>query len=334
LVRIARATRAYNEAVPVIEKFILYLPKKEPQPKPKYICDLSLSPAAYISPNSGHTAKVAYQEVLEYFYYSGGIFTGLRRWADAVDCFENCITYPAKDGACSKIMTDAYKQWVIVSVLAEGRLRSLPKTTSPGAVKAFRVIGKAYETVASIFETGTAVRLKAEIEYGVKTWHDDYNVGIMNEILSAYQKFQVRNLGQVYTKISIPEIHNQTVDAVTGSKLPTTQAVENLVQTMIQDGSLNGTMSTINGVAVLTFTAGGPVLTEAEMHRELLASTQRIHALTQDIKQTDRALTHEKDYISYSKKMKGKGNKFEEQDPGFTDWNTVEEEEDLMTPMH
>ena len=259
---------------------------------------------------------------------------GLQRWADALEYLENAITYPAKDGAVSKVMAEAYKKWILVSVLLDGKARSLPKTTTSAAAKAYHTIAKPYEAVAQIFETGTASRLKAEVEAGIQVWRDDCNIGLLKAILSAFQKFQIRNLGNVYTKISIPEILNQTQSAETGAKLSNPLALETLIRSMIKDGSLNATMSNSPGQdAVLTFSPGGPVLTEAQMQRELAASAERIHGLTQDIKQTDRMLTHEKDYITFAKKMKSKGNKFEMQDQGIggeMEWNAMEDEE-LMT---
>ena len=102
---------------------------------------------------------------------------------------------------------------------------------------------------------------------------------------------------------------------------------------MIQDGSLKATMSNSPGQpAVLTFSTG-PVLSEARMQAELIAAHERVHSLQQHIKQTDRMLTHEKDYVNFAKKMKAKGNKFDMQDHGIggeMEWNAMEEEE-LMT---
>jgi COP9 signalosome complex subunit 3 len=334
LIKTALDTRAYNVVVPVLGKFILYVPSAKDQLKSKYICDIGLSPASYITVNSGLTMKMKPVDIMEYFLYSGMIYIGLRRWADALECLENCVTYPAKDGAVSKIMVEAYKKWLLVSVLLEGKARDLPKPTTSTAAKAYHAISKPYEAVAQIFETGVASRLKAEVEHGRGIWENDCNDGLIYCILADYQKFQIRHLGNVYSKISIPEILNLTMDAQTGTKLPNALAMESLIRSMIQEGSLNATMSNVPGQpAVLTFSPSGPALTEAQMQRELAASAERIHTLTQDIKQTDRMLTHEKDYITYAKKLKAKSSKYEMQDQGIggeMEWNAMEEEE-LMT---
>lgn len=290
-----------------------------------------MSPVAYITVSSGLTSKMKPIDVMEYFLYSGMVYIGLRRWTDALECLENAITYPAKDGAVSKVMVEAYKKWLLVSVLIEGKALPLPKTTTSVAARTYHAIAKPYEAVAQIFETGTASRLKAEVEQGTGVWQQDCNTGLILHVLAAYQKFQIRNLGNIYSKISIPELLNQTMSAETGGKLAGPALMENLVRSMIEEGSLNATLSNASGqTAVLTFSPSGPVLTEAQMQKELAASAQRIQSLTQNIKQTDRMLTHEKDYITYVKKMKAKGSKFESQDQGLggdMDWNAMEEEE-------
>lgn len=335
LVKLSLETRDFLGVLSVIEKPTLYFPGSKDQPKPKFPCDLTLATPAYITPESGLTAKLRYVDLLEYFLCSGLIFIGLRNWEKALECLEDAITYPAKDGACSKIMVAAYKKWVLVSLLLEGKPISLPKTTNNGAAKLYHILAKPYETVATLFETATAGRLKSEVDFGAHIWNDDCNTGLMLNVLAAYQKFQIRKLADVYSKISIPEIVNLTMSAETGNRT-STQMVENLIQSMIQDHTLQATMSSSPGKpSILTFTAGGPVLSEAQMKSELAATTQRIQALSQDIKVTDRLLTHDKEYVKHAAKMKKsakdimdrgdvsmKGNEM--------DWNNNFEEEDLM----
>lgn len=331
LVKLALDTRAYDAVLPLVEKPILYFPSSKEQPKLKYLCEAGLSPAQYITVSSGITVKTRPIDIMEYFLYSGMVFIGLRRWEQALDCLESAITYPATNGAVSKVMVEAYKKWVLVSILLEGKARPLPRTTSAAAAKAYHAIGKPYEAIASIFETGTATRLKAEVEFGQGVWTHDCNIGLIFNILAAYQKWQIRNLGKVYSKISIPEILNLTMSAETGAKLAGPTDMEALLRSMIEEGSLYATMSNTSGEpAVLTFQTAGPVLTEPQMQAELAAATERILNVTQHIKQTDRALTHEKEYLAHLKKQKASASKFLTADQGIggdMDWNTLEEEE-------
>lgn len=329
LVNMALQSRNYQHAVPVLEKFILYVPGIKDQPRAKFLCDMSLSPPAYITTWNGLTGKFKYAEILEYFYLSGMVFIGLRKWEAAKQCLEHAVTFPAKDNQVSKIMVEAYKKWVLVGVLAEGKLLPLPKSTSPGAAKAYHVLAKPYETFAQIFESGTASRLKAEAEAGSQKWWEA-NHGLILHVLAAYQRFHILKLAEVYSKISISEIIKETTSAESGSKLPNVTAGEQLVRDMINAGELHATLGTgSNGQAILTFLPTGKDLNEAQMKRELALSTIKIQALTNEIKTTDRMLTHDKDWVKYATKMKK--NPKDDHGVGMDDsFGDADPDEDLM----
>ena len=333
VVKLAVEERAFAAVAPLTEKFIYYFPtgKEKDQPKPKYICELDLSPAKYLTISSGLNTKITPKDAVEYLFLCGVACIGMRRWDDAQEWLECAMTYPSKEGGISKIQVEAYKKWVLVSLLLEGKAVPIPTGVPSAAKKVFTAIAKPYEAVASIFETGTATRLKAEVEHGQGIWAQDNNDGFMDYVLVAYQRFQIINLGNIYSKISIPEILNLTMSAVTGAKLSGPQEMETLIRAMIQDGDLNATMSNAPGQpSVLTFHIGGPVKTEQEMKVALADVTGRVKAVTEQIHETDRRLTNEKDYITYAKKQKASQGKYSSQDQGIggeMDWNAMEEEE-------
>jgi COP9 signalosome complex subunit 3 len=129
------------------------------------------------------------------------------------------------------------------------------------------------------------------------------------------------------------------MSAETGNKLPSPQTGEKLVQEMINQGELHATMSTSPGQpAVVTFAVSGPILTEVEMQRELGAATERIHALTKEIKQTDRMLTHDKDYIKFIQKQRKNARQGSTGDQGISgadmDWGGDVEDEDIMGGLY
>lgn len=334
LVKLALTSRNYNHAIPLLEKYILYFPGTKDQPKPKYLCDMNLNPAAYITPDTKLTTKLKYQDLLEYFLFSGMVFIGARKWEAALQCLENAVTYPAKENTVSKIMVEAYKKWVLVGILVEGKLLPLPKSTSGGAAKTYHILAKPHETLAQIFENGTASRLKAEAEASNTTfWHGEGNTGLVLAVLAAYQRFQIRNLANVYSKISIQEVIKETTSAETGAKLASVGAGEQLVRNMINQGELHATLGTSpTGQPILTFSPGGKLLTEVEMKRELAASTIRIKALINEIKTTDRLLTHDKEYIKYTQKLKKSGDAGGDQGISvMQDFHDAVEDEDIMS---
>jgi COP9 signalosome complex subunit 3 len=74
------------------------------------------------------------------------------------------------------------------------------------------------------------------------------------------------------------------------------------------------------------------------MQNELAAATERIHALTKEIKQTDRMLTHDKDYIKYVQKQKKIAKQGTSGDQGISgadmEWGDAIEDEDIMGSLY
>jgi COP9 signalosome complex subunit 3 len=332
LVKLSLETREYERIVPLIEKFILYFPGQPNQQKAKYLCDMGLSPTSYITPSNNFTTKFKHLDILEYFYYSGMIFIGLKEWERAFEALESAVTYPVKEG-CSKIMVAAYKKWVLCGLMIDGKPPTLPKATSGSASKVYHIMAKPYDVFAQIFEQGTASRLKSEFEAAHNIWTVDCNLSLVFAVLNAYQKQQIRNLANVYTKISIPEIVNTTTSAETGSKLQNAAQGEALVRDMLNNDQLQASMSqSSGGPSILTFPLQGLELSEAQMKQELATTTARILALTKEIKNTDKMLTHDKEYIKFAQRMKK--NKDSSGGPDLPamgdDWNGGIDDEDIM----
>lgn len=335
VVQLALESRVFHTAMPVLDKPVLYFPGTSSLPKPKHLCNLELPPNSFITPTSGLTQRMQHQDVLEYFLYSGMIYMAVENWESALDSLESAVTYPTKENsAVSKIMVEAYKKWILVGLLLKGKALQLPSSTSSAAAKAFHVLGKPYEAVAQMFEQATAGRLKSEIDVGKTIWQNDCNTGLMQHVILAYQEFQIRNLANVYSKISMPEVTSQTQSAETGKSLPSVGEAEQLVQNMIANGTLHAALShPPNGSSILTFSSTGPILSEKEVKAEMVAATARIQILNKEINRTDRMLTHEKEYIKHAQKLrKGKNGMQSHIVDLEMDWNA--EDEQLMGDMY
>lgn len=305
LVRLSLEFHAYAEALPVIDQPIIYFQVLLPQSKPKALGSLPSFGSGQTS--SGFGQKLRYQDVLEYFLGVGTIYIGLQQWAKALDALENAITYPVKDNAVSKIMTDAYKKWVLVKILLEGRAGGLPNITNAHAAKTYHTIAKPYEMVANLFQTASADRLRQEVMAGDNIWQDDANTGLMLLVLAAYQKFQIRALADVYGTLSISDITHMTESAEPGDKAPSDESTEALISEMIASGALHASLShssSPDSPLVLTFSPTGLILSEQEVKARIAASLMRVKDVSGDIKSTDKRLTQDKEYLKYAKNQK------------------------------
>ena len=86
-----------------------------------YLCSRHDSSSTYITPESGLSAKLEYRDHLIYFLYGAMIFMGLKKWKRALHFLEIVIMSPVVNNV-SKIQVDAYKKWVLVSLLYKGHV--------------------------------------------------------------------------------------------------------------------------------------------------------------------------------------------------------------------
>lgn len=339
LVNLALETHHFVNIPGVISRPVLYFPGKIGTSKISPLCNLSLPNHVYISATTGLTKTLKASEVLEYFIYTASIYISMRQWDRALEALEDAICYPCKENGTSKIMVEAYKKWILVSLLSKGKMSTLSASISPHTIRAFHALAKPYEAIADIFSTGTASRLNAEAHAGKHLWRGDSNSSLVRAVLGAYQKHQIRSLAKFYTKLSMSEVTSKTYSADTGMNLPNDQITEQLVRRMIKEGSLNASLGrSASGHTVLNFEKV-QALSESEMAQKLEAAIKSIKAVTKDVKQTDHRLTEDKEYLKWAHKQRRAGNKgpvntlhelSEEMDLTWTAQDAMDEE-DLMS---
>ncbi|XXH03542.1 hypothetical protein Hte_009947 [Hypoxylon texense] len=329
LARLAYSTNTIKPALQVIDKTIVFFPGMGNSLESKYLCDISLPPPAYISSHSGLTGLLKSPLVMEYDLLCGMMYCSRREWAKAYAAFERIVAYPTREGGISKIMVEAYKKWVLVGLLLKGKLVDTPSYTGASAVKFYGSLAKAYTSLAVLFVADDAQELKAEVHKNAAVWADDGNGGLVREVLAAYQKWRVLGLEQIYSKVSLSEIRQQTTSAETGTHLPNDADVEGLLQNMIISGMLSGVVEkNDDGTKFLTFLSPSTHLSEEDVARQLAGSAVRLKQLQPLFKATRERLGTSKEYIKHVIKEEKRIEKTEP-DPTLA-FDAQVDDEDLM----
>jgi COP9 signalosome complex subunit 3 len=327
LAKLAYNTNHVDLALPIIDKNIVFFPGMSNYADSTILADTSLSPSAYISRETGLTAQLKPASILEYDLLCGMSFCSRREWAKAHDAFERAVTFPTRDGGTSKIMVEAYKKWVLINLLWKGKQAELPSYTGTGASKQYSTLGKPYTNIANQFVSDNTSGLREEAENNGHIWLEDGNTGLVQEVLAAYQKWQILRLQRIYSKISIPEIRQLTSSAETGQALEKNEDVETLIQNMIISGMLRGVIEkNDDGTAFLTFLAPSSILSEHDFAKELAHTAHRLKQLQPVFKATNERLGTSKDYIKHLIR-ESKRDKTEDAAAGF---QTTVDDEDLM----
>ena len=86
-------------------------------------CAVHESDNAFFTDNSDFSSKLTYRDCLQYLLYGSMVYMALKQWSKAQHCLSMVIASPVTNSV-SKIMVEAYKKWILVSLLGHGRVIS------------------------------------------------------------------------------------------------------------------------------------------------------------------------------------------------------------------
>uniref|UniRef100_A0A8P4G3I0 COP9 signalosome subunit 3 n=1 Tax=Dicentrarchus labrax TaxID=13489 RepID=A0A8P4G3I0_DICLA len=151
--------------------------------------------------NGAYDAK----HFLCYYYYGGMIYTGLKNFERALYFYEQAITTPAM--AVSHIMLEAYKKYILVSLILHGKVQPLPKYTSQIVGRFIKPLSNAYHELAQVYTTNNPAELRILVNKHSETFARDSNTGLVKQCLSSLYKKNIQRLtkiedGEIYASIN------------------------------------------------------------------------------------------------------------------------------------
>ncbi|KAL8950474.1 MAG: hypothetical protein Q9222_003489 [Ikaeria aurantiellina] len=312
-VRLCLEARAFRAAKPVIDQDIYEFPSSFKTTSGMFPCSHHDTSAGYITDKSDLSASMSYQEPLGYFLCGAMIYIALKDWQRAIRFLEIVLVAPSRNYA-SHFQVEAYKKWVLVNLLAHGRVPdSLPKTTSSQVAKQLRTLGKPYEALGDIFRDGLTKendvrRLNAEIHVGNQKWSADNNLSIVIQTLDAYRQFAIIKLASLYSALPLPEVTLRTSPSSQIDHTETAHYITNMIQNGLIHATLDKSRSTGNDpqswVICFSDTNVGATLTEQQQYEELTKQAARTAKLANHVRESDRKLALSKEYINWMRQAK------------------------------
>ena len=162
-------------------------------------------PVFEINPPATTLAPTDY---LRYFYYAGMIAIGLKRYAEALDYLQTCVTASAT--ALSAIAVEAYKKLVLCSLVLRGAKPALPKYTSSAVSRNLKPCAAAYNEIAEKFAAHDAAALGASVDAAGAQLARDRNVGLAREASAALVRWQIELLTGTYVTLPIDQVVRRT----------------------------------------------------------------------------------------------------------------------------
>lgn len=302
--------RAYQDAITILDRSIYHVPTSESvkvldKRLSKRVCSPADSSLAYINPQTGLSGKITYRVLLEYYLLGALCYIGSRQWKKAQAYLEVVLAAPCQQAqnVTSVITIEAYKKWLLLSLIIDGNVKSLPKTFRGNQVRSTKTMAKPYECVVEAYKTRSLERLQAEIQEGIDIWTGDANGGLMQEVMNSLIKFEVIRLGETFAALPVEELTR----ALSKTVVLEPSAALKYVQQLIETGELKAEIiqSSTGGLGTVRFNQSQTVQkTEQQISQELVLKAQELKILLKHVTDYDHQLEVSKDYLDWLLKAK------------------------------
>lgn len=166
---------------------------------------------------------------LSYYYYGGMIYTALKKYKRALFFFEQALVCPAT--AISHIMVEAFKKYVLVCVIAEGKILQLPKYTSHIVARGIKSLCAPYHELTAAYSSHSPAKLSSMIEWHRQVYLQDKNMGLVKQVFTSLHKRNIQTLTKTFITLSLS-------DVAARAHLSSPQEAETYLRSMIDDGDI------------------------------------------------------------------------------------------------
>ncbi|KAK6539623.1 hypothetical protein TWF694_009831 [Orbilia ellipsospora] len=264
---------------------------------------------------------VTYRDVLQYYIYGAMIYMAIKKWRRASDFLQFVLSYPGT--AISQIQIDAFKKFVLVTLMLEGKNFEYPKTIPQHTIKGCRVLGRPYEAFATAYSTGNPDLLRREAALVKEIFQQDGNWGLAEQCLENFRRLSIKALTNTYSTLSVQAIASRDLD-VLGSRNSATslEDLERYILDMIDRKEIKASLSHLpspSGGQATSCMVSFHDLPESEIDilQDLEAQIARTVQITNQARQLDKKLGISKEYISYTSKMKRGAGPADHGDQGY-----------------
>jgi COP9 signalosome complex subunit 3 len=230
------------------------------------------------------------------------IFMGMKEWKKALHILSIVISLPSIN-VVSMIMVEAYKKWILLSLLETGRPLPLPNMTPPHMANLYRSLARPYEAIADIFKKGNSDRLKAEVDVGRSIWQMDNNTGLVEQVLAACRQHSILKMGNTFAALTMTDLSHRTMLNDVNFKED-----ELLASSLIISRKLNATLLNRKDAFGSTMLRFSTYVPSTDFHKEtsiqqpLLIERQRLMVLCANVNESDKRLQLTKEHINTLRK--------------------------------
>ena len=226
------------------------------------------------------------QDMLEYYYYSGVCATAVKEYDDALEAYTLLFSVPGE--AVSAIMVEAYKKYMLVSLVAHGEVAPLPKYVLNSFTRHVRAFCAPYTAIKDAFKSGSRSALDEALAGGAEALQEDKNWGLAKLTRKALVRNRIARLTQTYITVSLGSIAESV-----GLESP--EEAFQTVSEMIQESQIYATINEATGM--VEFLSDPQAYDDVATLHKLNATIESCAALAAQVRALDAELLLSNDYI-------------------------------------
>jgi len=131
-----------------------------------------------------------------------------KKFKQAQDYFLSVISFPAF--LTSEIMVEAYKKYVLVSLLYEGTVPSVSRFTGNSFTRQIKQRCQVYEDLSNSYDTHSSEDFKKCLHNHSEALYKDNNLGLAKQVLQQLTNDNITKLTKTYLTLSIKNIGDKT----------------------------------------------------------------------------------------------------------------------------
>ncbi|KAI8817598.1 uncharacterized protein EV422DRAFT_541352 [Fimicolochytrium jonesii] len=241
----------------------------------------SIDPAAF---------DTTIQSFLLYHYYGGMIYTALHQYKRALQFFTLCITAPGH--IASAIQVEAHRKYILVSLLAHGKVMPLPKYMSSAFEKAVKDLSEPYLEFSLAYQSSNTARVQAEYQTALQHFTAHGNGGLAAQCVQALTRRSIQQLTQTYLTMSLSDIAKSV-----GLQTPA-EAERNILE-MVENDQVLATISQ-RDQGIISFQDGAEKYNDLHTMKTLEGNIARAIAMSEEITGLDRSIEKSKEFLTKS----------------------------------
>ncbi|KAL4923214.1 putative COP9 subunit 3 [Aspergillus undulatus] len=337
LVKLALLSSSYTYALPVMDNLLCHFPTgMSLVHSESLLCSNHESNTTFLTDTSGFSLSLSYRDHLQFYLYSAMIYMALKKWDQASHCLSVVISSPTTNSV-SKIMVEAYKKWVLANLLGHGKLFPTPSIVAPHVARVYQSLARPYISLAEAFEKGGLQKLSAEVNIGHSIWRADNNSGLVHQVLEAYDKFMIIELGRTFSALTMRDVLQRTSSCSKGPHDIEEFVVSLVLSDALTAATLSHALSNEN-TALLRFSLSTQkhIFREEHIHARLLQWRCALNTIAEGIAQTDHTLELSQENLHFiARNQKWTGSAEKSGAPGPSEANASGDiDEDLMGDAH